>query len=196
MNTTVLNSFPGSAQAECPACGSKDVLSTVHVDEFQYGEKESAATLSASILVHHCESCGLSFTTEESSEARHDAVCRHLGVLTPSEVRAVREHYGLSQADFSELSKIGKASLARWESGLLVQNQANDNLLYLLTFEENVARLKDRIQSRKAESGPPMANSNVIPFHAKFRTIKSSDMDRLQREAEGFELFPDVMAFS
>ncbi|MBF0462526.1 MAG: helix-turn-helix domain-containing protein [Magnetococcales bacterium] len=136
------------------------VSSTSEVESFQYGDQEDAAMLSVSVRVYHCAACDLSFTTEEASESRHEAVCRHLGILTPTEVRGVRERCKLSQADFAELSKIGKASLARWERGALFQNQANDNLLYLLTFDDNVVRLRERARLRNASTVE--SETNVI----------------------------------
>ena len=178
-------------QIECPSCGSKNVSSATEVEHFQYGDKENAAMLSASIRVHHCASCDLTFTTEETSERRHEAVCHHLGVLTPTEILEIRERYTLSQAEFSELSKIGRASLARWESGALIQNPANDNLLYLLTFQDNVARLRDRARHRNTNSAKSVPN--VIHFRPKFRALPDSEAERLKSEAERFQLFPSAM---
>ena len=179
-------------QHECPSCGSNKVTSVSEIEQFQYGDKADSVMLSASISVHHCTSCGFSFTAEDASESRHEAVCRYLGVLTPIEVLEVREHYKLSQAEFSELSKIGKASLARWESGVLIQNQANDNLLYLLTYDDNFARLRERARPRKADSKELLMN--VIRFIPKFRSIPAEEVEHLQREAERFELFPEAVA--
>ena len=177
----------GSTSVECPSCGSNHVSEANEIEHFQYGDKENAQILSVLISVHHCASCGFSFTTEDASELKHDAVCRHLGVMTPNEVRGVRERYGLSQADFAELSKIGKASLARWESGSLIQNQANDNFLYLLTYEDNFKRLRDRTRLPDGVGG---SIANVVPFRPKFRSLPQSDMERLQLEAKRFVLFP------
>ncbi|WP_083917811.1 type II TA system antitoxin MqsA family protein [Uliginosibacterium gangwonense] len=186
-----MDNMPGQSCLECPSCGASNISATSEVENFQYGDKYDAPTLSVSIRVHHCASCGFSFTTEEASELKHDAVCRHLGVMTPNEVRSVREHYGLSQGEFSELSKIGKASLARWESGVLIQNQANDNLLFLLTFCDNVTRLRERRRIQTDHSNS--LTKNVVPFRPRFRALPQTDIDRMQREAERFELFPEAM---
>ena len=173
---------------ECPSCGAGNVASVNEVEHFKYGEKEDAPTLSALICVHHCASCDFSFTTEDASESRHEAICRYLNVLTPTEVREVREHYALSQADFAELTKIGKASLGRWETGVLIQNQANDNLLYLLTFHDNFTRLKDRVRlDRSVSTKLPLA---PFQFQPKFRALPEADVQNLQRDAEVFQLFP------
>lgn len=172
---------------ECPSCGGSNVSTANKLEHFQYGDKENAPMLSALVCVYHCVSCDFSFTTEDASELRHEAVCRYLGVLTPHEVRKVRERYELSQSDFADLSKIGKASLARWESGVLVQNHANDNYLYLLSFLDNVERLKDRGRSRKKSSDNLV--TNVVVFRPKFRSIPEAEVEQLQSVAERFQLF-------
>jgi DNA-binding transcriptional regulator YiaG len=67
--------------------------------------------------------------------------------MTPAEVRAVRQKAGsLSRAEFARITRLGEATIGRWERGELIQNAANDQLLYLLTFPENVVRLRDRIE--------------------------------------------------
>jgi DNA-binding transcriptional regulator YiaG len=64
--------------------------------------------------------------------------------MTPREVEAVRAGLGMTRAAFADLTRLGEASLARWEKGRLIQNPANDQLLYLLRFSENVERLRSR----------------------------------------------------
>ena len=186
------HNMPESHQIDCPSCGSNNLSSETINEPFQYGDKAYAVTLSASIPIYHCTSCGFSFTTDEASDIKHDVVCHHLGVLTPTNIRGIRDQYGLSQIEFSILSKIGKASLARWETGVLIQNQANDNFLYLLSFSDNVLRLKERALLQKVCSSE--LTPNVIPFPRKLRTIPDEEITRLQAKAERFELFPTSTA--
>src|SRR5207245_1327293 len=80
----------------------------------------------------------------EAEDLRHETVCRHLKVMTPKEVSAVRKKYGLNREEFAAVTRIGDASLARWESGQVIQNPANDNFLYLLTFDDSLERLRMR----------------------------------------------------
>ncbi|MGO9274786.1 MAG: type II TA system antitoxin MqsA family protein [Terriglobia bacterium] len=129
---------------ECPNCGSTHVETRTLPDRFQYGSAPKAVELEALVPFRKCADCGFEFTDSDAEDARHEAVCRHLGVMTPSEVRALREEYGLTRAEFAERTRIGEASLARWETGLLIQNRANDNYLYLLRFSESWKRLEDR----------------------------------------------------
>lgn len=55
--------------------------------------------------------------TPESSELIDRTQARYMGLMLPEEIRAVRERYGLSQDDLSDLLGCGKKSLSRWENG-------------------------------------------------------------------------------
>jgi putative zinc finger/helix-turn-helix YgiT family protein len=172
----------------CPSCDREGVRTTIQHQSFVYGEGDDAATLAVAVPVHTCDNCGLQFTDDSAATARHDAVCRHLNVMTPSEVQALRERYDMSRAEFSRLTRIGEASLGRWENGLLIQNHAYDQFLFLLKFPENVARLRDRTNSEAPAVARPGVDSEPVaqPRLRILREIPS----RLAREARVFVLRP------
>jgi DNA-binding transcriptional regulator YiaG len=128
----------------CPNCTGSQFDTEWRKQSFQYGKPGEAVELVAKVPVHVCRACEFEFTGEEAEEARHEAVCRHLGVLSPRQIVGLRKSYGMSRAEFAELSRVGTASLARWEAAILIQNPANDQLLYLLHYKENVDRLRNR----------------------------------------------------
>lgn len=128
----------------CFDCGSSDVGKSLRQQVFQYGSGESAVNLTAEMPVYTCKNCGYQFAGPEADDAQHEAVCRFLGVLTPAEIIAIRESTGLSRTEFCELTRIGIASLKRWETGNLIQNAANDELLFLMAFSDNIKCLRDR----------------------------------------------------
>ena len=45
-----------------------------------------AVELTAQVPVRTCNACGFQFTDDVAEEARHEVVCRHLGVMTPKEI--------------------------------------------------------------------------------------------------------------
>jgi len=103
--------------------------------------------------------------------------------MAPSEIQALREGYDMSRAEFSRLTRIGEASLGRWENGLLIQGQANDRFLYLLTFPENVARLRAR---KEAPVVRPAIDSEFTE-QPRLRVLREVP-SRLAREADLFAL--------
>ena len=62
------------------------------------------------------------------------------------EIKALREKLGLSRTEFARLTRLGEATIARWERGELIQNAGNDSLLRLLQYEDNVRRLRRRAE--------------------------------------------------
>ncbi len=128
----------------CFDCGSTEVVKALQKQVFQYGDGDSAVELTAEMPIYTCRTCGFQFGGPEADDVRHEAVCRYLGVLTPAEMIAIRDSTGLSRTEFCEVTRIGIASLKRWETGNLIQNAANDQLLFLMSFPENINRLRDR----------------------------------------------------
>ncbi len=168
--------------AECVSCGSTDTWETSETEQFDYGLRGNAVSLTYTAPVIHCRSCGFEFTDERAEEARHAAVCAHEGVLTPREVRAVRRSLELSQQQFADLIGVARASVARWESAQLIQNASLDNLIFLMSFQENIQRIRRRSAAKasfaRASSGPK-----------KFRALTDRDVMLLQIDADCFNPF-------
>lgn len=173
-----MNPMPsGSAphMNDCDACGaSGTVTSSTETQVFAYGEPGQEVELSATVPTWTCSACGFAYTDEAGEEARHEAVCRHLGVLTPHEIREIRERQGLSQAAFAKLTRFGEASIKRWEAGLVIQNASADQFLRLLRDPHVVERL-----SRTAPSPSP---SDTTPSKiVRFRTELPSSAKKSAR---------------
>ena len=169
-----------SPELACSLCGSSAIKTAFHPHRFHYGSGEKAAEISVEVPSRACRDCGFMFLDAEAEDLKHDAVCRHLGVLTPEEVKRIRMCYGMTRADFAEVSGLGVATLARWENGLLIQTIANDRYVRLISHAENMQRLRSM---RSTETAPPSEQSeNIAPFPHLQLT------DHIRREEEGFQL--------
>ena len=166
-----------STLINCPNCGSSRVDTHRQADLFPYGTGDAAVELSAVVPFRECAECGFEFTDAEAEDARHEAICRHLGVMAPQQVAEVRGQYRMTRAAFAERSRIGEASLARWETGQLIQNAANDNYLYLLSFQQNMDRLEWR-RSCDQLSTEERAIRNPLP---RFREVAQQSSTPQQR---------------
>lgn len=169
-----------NVDCECPQCGENSITTYRHLDTFTYGSGDAAATLEVDLPVRRCDACDFEFLDHEGERLRHEAVCRHLGVLTPAEIRDIRRRFGMTRAAFAELTRLGEATLNRWENGSVVQNRANDRYLRILAIPEVMNRLRDLTTARHA---PFPSNTPNIP---KFRSLKVSD--RVLRRQDDFEL--------
>ena len=85
------------------------------------------------------------YLDEEAEQLKHEAVCRHFGVLSPGEIRRIREHHQMTPARFAEVTGLGEASLNRWENGLTIQTQGNDRYIRLLALPGTMQHLEDLV---------------------------------------------------
>jgi len=159
--------YKNSPEISCPNCESAEVTSRRETETFIYGTDKDAAEISAVVQVYRCRSCGFEFTDEITEKAKHEAVCRHLGVLTPDEIAGIRAQYGLSRAEFARITKIGEASINRWENGQLIQGAAMDQYLRLLSVPENFQRVRmTRDATERPNSGSPEGLPSSFGFAA------------------------------
>ena len=160
----------------CAECGSV-VTTSWHSHSFQCGSGAAAVDLTVRLPVRRCNHCDFDYLDNEGERIMHEAVCRHLGVLTPREIRSIRERHGVSRAAFAKVTGIGEASLSRWEKGIKIQNPANDRYLRLLAQPGMIAILKGTIGGPLLESRP-----------ATFRQIEVSEA--LRKRQSSFRLRP------
>lgn len=169
-----------AADVSCPLCGTDEVTTSWKRHVFDYGSGESVAELSVNVPVRSCASCELEFLDEPAERLRHEAVCRHLGVLTPAEVRRLRESHGMSRAGFAQVTGLGEASLNRWENGLNIQTHANDRYLRLLKHPGIMRQL----QALTEPQAPP--RSAIVMVGERFRALQVNSA--VLKEQESFRL--------
>ena len=146
----------------CFDCSGK-LRTEWHDRTFSYGAKPPVVELTVRLPVEICALCGTGFLGPEAEELKHEAICAHHGVLTPREIRALREEHGLSRAAFAELTGLGEATLHRWENGILIQNRGNDRYLRLLRFRRNIHELRRMGDDSRTQSET---------WHPEFRVME------------------------
>ena len=162
--------FPES-QIDCVLCGSSEIATRQEEISFPVSTRGKEDTLRVTIPVHECKECEFEFTSPVADKIQHDAVCRFLNVMTPSEVREVRKKSGLTQSKFAEITGIGVASINRWEKGGVIQNPAMDNFLFLTGIPGNLNALSSRRRT----------SNNVIAFKQRFPDIRNNQSEKIER---------------
>lgn len=165
----------------CPQCGEASVTTFWHHDRLRYGTGGLAVDLPVDLPVRRCGSCSFEFLDHEAERLRHEAVCRHLGLLSPAKVLGIRKRHGMTRAAFAQFTGFGEATLNRWENGLVIQNLANDRYLRLLDKPGGMSLLKSLLAPKPAQPQVPVP-SNL----KKFRVLNVSDQQR--RSQSGFQL--------
>jgi putative zinc finger/helix-turn-helix YgiT family protein len=171
-----LITLPSIETRVCDECGGYAVQMSFKDDRFFYGSGTDAVELTARVPVWTCDKCGHAYTEGDAEDLRHEVVCRHLGVLSPTQVRAVREKYGMSQSEFAKATGFGLASVKRWETGALIQNQSTDRLLRLLATDRSIIGKL---------AGLEISSTRIGAIRPVFRTQIT---DEIRAEAAVFEL--------
>lgn len=161
----------GGTQKHCIACGSSDVSTRTVQEEFEYGAGSNPIRIRVRVPVHRCATCESEYSDADAEDIRHEAVCRYLGVLTPDEVRAIRSKLGLSRQRFADVTRIGVATLARWESGEVIQNAAMDAYLRLVARADIYHLLES---GRLSDSRSTQVSANIQDRPSRFPTLAST----------------------
>src|SRR5438552_14678100 len=111
------NKNQAKATESCPNCGLNKISTSLQTESFLHGEGRSSTELTAVVPLRTCDSCGFQYHDETAERLYHEAVCKHLGVMPPDEIISLRERYGLSRPEFARVTRLGLATLARWERG-------------------------------------------------------------------------------
>ena len=134
------------AAVHCPVC-KQPTLASKRV-------RQQVRARDETLLEYHdelssCSACGEEFYTPDqslaSSRARAATLRAHEGLLSPQEIKHIRESYALSQADLEKALGLGPKTVVRWERGSVCQSRAADNLLVMARdFPEVFAAIAQR----------------------------------------------------
>lgn len=180
----ILDEIFGSASAAaegCSACScagqmkERVVTERVKLSDSEYFEVE--------VPVVSCGDCGFEFTDHRAERLRHAAACRYEGLLTPNEVKAIREALGMTRKVFGEAFGIPPASMERWENGKLMQNKSMDSLLRGLRIPGVAAALDRRKVTTVA------GDNNVIYINFSALSLRSDlEQEDAVKRARSFSL--------
>ena len=169
------------AAPSCPMCGGEEGITTTwNIHRFDYGSGESSVELQVRLPMRRCGTCEFEYLDDEAERLKHIAISDHLGVLTPDEIRRIREDHGMTRAAFAHVTGLGEASLNRWENGLSIQTHANDRYLRLLARPEIMSRLQEFTAARLPETRV----AGVVAD--RFRVVEVTDV--LRKEQAAFRL--------
>ena len=116
----------------CPTCGTMMRRTQVALTSSVNGEEIRVPNISHL----RCPKCGEGLFSLQEAEALRlgafDIYRKKYALLSADEIRTIREHHGLTQAELAQLLRLGGNTLSRWEAGRNVQSAAMDVLLRLI----------------------------------------------------------------
>jgi putative zinc finger/helix-turn-helix YgiT family protein len=143
----------------CPNC-EEYTETTVRVEKEVYNVRGEPIEIEAEVTI--CQKCGSKIFDEERDsrnlEKAYSQYREKHNLLSPEQIRSIREKYGLSQRALSRLLGWGEITIHRYENGA-VQDNAHNNLLHLIEDPENIKTLFE-------------ANRNKLPSYIASRLEK------------------------
>lgn len=140
----------------CLCCMEEHNVDIVEIKEQEIFKGEEVEFTAA---YEYCSHTDEYLETEDmikvNSLALKDAYRKKVGLLTSSDIRNIREKYGISQKDFSEILDWGKATITRYENHQ-VQDRAHDDILRKIDADpkwllDMLKRAKDRLSAKAFE---------------------------------------------
>lgn len=164
----------------CPLCGNIGIATTIQPHSFCYGTGEMKVQLTVDAHVRRCPSCDFEYLDHVTENLKQEAICQYLGVLSPNEIRRIRQKCEMSRSKFAQVTGLGEASLNRWENGLNIQSLAYDRYIRLLAIPDTMRTLEQVVN----EINGPAGRVNI---ENRFRFVDETD-DRLLVEKNSFKL--------
>ena len=117
----------------CPICGSKNIEMQITSEIFEYKGHQKTIDGCEKLV---CKDCEEAFFTNETSK-RNEKIIRDFHreidrLLTSNEMIRIRTSLGFTQKAFGELLGGGPKAFAKYESGVLTQSRAMDNLIRMV----------------------------------------------------------------
>lgn len=122
--------------------------------------------------------------TPESAERIEATKARHLGLLTPPEIKALRQRLGMTQAEICGLLQIGQKTWTRWETGRERPSRAMNVLLCALRDGQiGIPWLRTLARQRQ----PGFAKNTTTRTHTPWReTVRRVLQDWRPEQHEDF----------
>ncbi|MTI95924.1 MAG: DUF4065 domain-containing protein [Firmicutes bacterium] len=133
----------------CPEC---DQDSDTRVEEQQEVYAVRGENIDLETAVRICNRCNTPIFDEELDELTiqkvYDKYRKRHKLLSPKEIRAVRERYGLSQRGFATLLKWSPNTVARYETGALPDSAHMNTLILIRDNTDFVQRMYLRVKEK------------------------------------------------
>jgi len=157
-------------KAYCPTC---DMYTEANIffREETFDVKGEEIVVKSSVLV--CDKCKQDIFDEELDEKNLELAYTEYrkkhNLLMPSEIREIREKYGLSQRSLGRLLEWGEITVNRYENGA-IQDAPHNDILKFISNPENMLEIYER-------------NNHLLPLNARTSLKKRID-ELIQKDAE------------
>lgn len=121
----------------CPLCGEGHLTARTEETVTEYAGQKGQVILRFA----ECDTCGSEITEDADSRANKRAVLAFRksvdGLLSGAEIRALRDHYGITQDQAARLFGGGPKAFSKYEADDVAHSAAMDTLLRLALTSED-----------------------------------------------------------
>lgn len=164
---------------KCPVCneGFLEKVASDYSTFVKDGARE-IRILVKNLQRDKCPKCNEEFLPQEALDRIEIEKYQKLELLTPAEIKTIREKLGFTQEEISDLLGVGKKSYFRWENGLSIQNKSIDKYIRL------VSESPDNVLLLKKLRGQDDHHFNKEKVATYFDSIRSVDGEEVEAEEE------------
>ncbi|KHO61872.1 XRE family transcriptional regulator [Thermoanaerobacter sp. YS13] len=159
----------------CPVCGKEQQTEVIEKEEISNVRGDEIKVLAR---IRVCSVCGEELFDEELEEENiqrvYDIYRKKHGILSPEEIKGIRESYGLSQRAFAKLLGIGEASIARYETGALPEKSLS-NMIMLLKDPKNMKKLLEKNEDALSQREKARLLRRLEEMSERIKTITISE---------------------
>lgn len=139
-----------------------EVEETVHIPTLD--GKGIAETIKVKVPAWRDPKDGEIYLDGEALEHLDRVKARHMGLLTPAELKALRARLDLTQKEMSELLQMGEKTWTRWESGAERPSRSLNVLLRALA-DRKLSMAYLRSLKTMAVTADPARPFEIAPMH-------------------------------
>ena len=169
-----------STQEPCPLCGEGHVTEQMQEAETEYKGHKVMLPLHYKL----CDHCLSDFAGAEESRRNRRILLAFRkqvdGLLTGTEITALRKQYGLTQAQAARLFGGGPVAFSKYENDDVAQSEAMDTLLRLV---RRSATSFWELVEEKGMSTEFMTKKSVLSAHQKPVSVRLEKADEIQSAA-------------
>lgn len=158
----------------CVVCGEEQRL-RFKVQPTEVDVRGESILLHLSVKV--CEACGVIQDADgiDPMELAFAEYRKRRDLLTPEQIKAIRERFGLSQQSFAALLGMSEATINRYERGAL-QDEAHDHAIRTCevpgVMDDLLRRRGDRLSEKKRRRLQEALQGTAQPGHRELRSIQ------------------------
>jgi HTH-type transcriptional regulator / antitoxin MqsA len=138
-----------------------------------------------------CENCGERFFDNVNAEKIEVARYRALGLLSPEDLKTIRNELGFSQTEMADFLKVGSKSYCRWENGSLMQSKSMDALIRYAYADRQRERVRTERVKRAAtylsvlRKADPGTGKDDLPLAAHSSDVSPKEIKEIGKKYSG-----------